>query len=342
MAYNVFDTHELTEVINEIKIPQTAILDTFFHTTKNHTTKFLEVHIKKGKRRLAPFVSKRGAGVVIKKDGYEVLLLEAPRIRMKDPFDASELEDRPMGAPIHFKGGVKPGAILQMKIGETLADYKERITRTKEWMAAQALLNGKVPIKGRDVDAEVDFLFDPSWQFPVLTGSQKWDDPASNPAEDIRGWVTKISQESGLPANKMIVGTKVQNALTINPTVLKLLDNRRMEIGRVKPENVPLGLKYICTIEDIPIFGYNEWYVDPDTDIEMPMIPEDRVILGSTFARATIHYGMIKDHKAGNFATDFFAKSWEQEDPSVRWILCESDPLPSPHQVSAFMSPTVV
>jgi hypothetical protein len=342
MAYDMFSAYSLTEVVNQIPVPKRGIIGTFFGRTKNFNTEHIELHLKQGTRDMAPFVSSTAPGVVVGKKGFEIRTFIPPRIRMKKSFDASDLTARVFGQPLHFQGGRTQGAMLQMRIGEELADLNSRIAYREEWMACKTLLDGKVDIIGDDVNTSIDFRFDASWQFPVLTGTAKWDDPASNPVEDIRDWVILIAQKSGLSAKTMLLGAGARKALMSNPNVLKLLDNRRVEIGYVRPANVPLGMDYVCTIEGVDLYAYNEWYIDPVSGNEMPMIPSDRVILGSKQANCVLNYGMIKDIEFGGFATSRFSKSWIQSDPSVRWILVETAPVPSPYQTAGFMSPTVI
>ena len=72
------------------------------------------------------------------------------------------------------------------------------------------------------------------------------------------------------------------------------------------------------------------------------MVPEDKALVIASGLRATIHYGVIQDIEAGNFATRVFAKTWTEEDPSARFLLVQSAPLPVVHHVDALLIATVV
>ena len=70
------------------------------------------------------------------------------------------------------------------------------------------------------------------------------------------------------------------------------------------------------------------------------MIPLNKVWIGSTNAKNTRLYGAIKDLKA-LAAMPRFAKSWEEEDPSARYLMMQSAPLVALNQPDAFVSAVV-
>jgi hypothetical protein len=115
-------------------------------------------------------------------------------------------------------------------------------------------------------------------------------------------------------------------------------------MGQIDPIALnEMGVKYWGYLNEpgIDIYTYCEWYIDPVDKIEKPMIQDDKVILIDPSARFERHYGMIKDLK-GNGVAARFPKSWEQEDPSVRWIMLQSAPICAPHQIDAITVATVL
>jgi hypothetical protein len=90
----------------------------------------------------------------------------------------------------------------------------------------------------------------------------------------------------------------------------------------------------------VDLYSYEEWVVNPLTDELEPLIPENAVILGSTQALATFNYGAIKDLSCMN-PYERFPKSWEEDDPSVRYLLLQSAPLPILNEVDAWVSARV-
>ena len=64
--------------------------------------------------------------------------------------------------------------------------------------------------------------------------------------------------------------------------------------------------------------------------------PAGTVVLASTEIQGTRHFGAVRDLKAGIQPRQFFVKSWEMEDPSVRYMLGQSAPLLVPYQKNGF------
>ena len=87
------------------------------------------------------------------------------------------------------------------------------------------------------------------------------------------------------------------------------------------------------------IWTYDEWYID-DNGVEQPMIPLKKVIMLSSRIRAVRHYAAIQDMKA-IAAVNRFPKSWEVEDPSVRFVMLQSAPLMGLHQPDGVICATV-
>ena len=119
------------------------------------------------------------------------------------------------------------------------------------------------------------------------------------------------------------------------------LDTRKIDLGIIAPSQLPNGVVYYGTLKEvgIDVYGYEEWHFD-GTD-ETPLMPVDKVLLGSSSAKTRLAFGAIRDLGA-LMATEIFVKSWEQQDPSVRFVLMQSAPLPIPTQIDAFMCNKVI
>ena len=72
---------------------------------------------------------------------------------------------------------------------------RQYIIRREEWMAAMALLNGKVIVVGEGVNAEVDFQRDASLSFALASGD-KWNADTSKPLDNLVDWKQLISKLS--------------------------------------------------------------------------------------------------------------------------------------------------
>ena len=111
-----------------------------------------------------------------------------------------------------------------------------------------------------------------------------------------------------------------------------------MQLGMIAPKDLPDGVIYIGTLENTALYSFDDWYEDEKGDLQ-PMVPTDRIFLGSTKSANKRHYGAIQDLDLNVTAeAQFFAKSWKTPDPSARWVMVQSAPLPAMHQPDAFAS----
>lgn len=334
MAIDIFETRTMLQALEMMTLPRTFLLDTFFKTQEVSNSEYVDIDIIKGKRRLAPFVQPTSQGKVVERTGFTTRTFKPPYIKMKMVTTATDILKRSPGETI-YDGGKSPSDKAAEQVGKDLLELTNMIIRREEWMAAQALNTGKITVSGEGFNAEVDFLMAADHKV-TLSGTALWTDAASDPVTNLRTWKRKISQDSGLVPDIAIMGSSVLDAFLNHSKVQNLLNNRRIDMGIINPQALPSGASYWGNIEGLDIYAYDEWYVD-DTGTEQPMVPVDKIFLGSTKARTARHYGAIKDLEA-TAAVKYFPKSWEEKDPSARWIMVQSAPLVCPHQIDAFMS----
>jgi hypothetical protein len=217
------------------------------------------------------------------------------------------------------------------------------ISRREEWMAAQQLVNGYVDVVGDGVNYRIDLNLDPNHKI-VLAGSDMWSDSASTPNEDLAAWARLISKDAGISANTLIGNSLTIGTYLKHPAVKDALNTRRIDLGLIKPEDLGDGVSYFGQIvvdgKVLDVYSYDEWYVD-DNGEEMSMLPDGQVVLTSTKADFRRHYGAIRDKKAGYVAMPRFPKTWEQEDPSMEFLMVQSAPLPAAHQIDAIVTAKV-
>jgi len=325
----------LTTAINEIPPVPSMVLDLLFGTSEPHLAAVLDVDLVIGARHLAPFVNLHQPGVVVEKLAREMRTVAFPMIRIKKDLPAAELLlPRAPGAEVYVKGGLDQ--YKRQRIALELQDLKNRVDRTVEWMAAQAIQGGFRYI-GDDLDFTIDFLV-PDANKVTLVGGDKWDTTSADILGDIREY-KRIVGRSGFPCDVAIAGTDVVAAMLANEQVLKLLDNRNVALGSLKVDNS----NYLGRLAGVDFYEDNEEYVAVGDTTSTPMIPADVVVFTSTKARFVRHSGVIIDNKVdANVGMPYFAKSWEEDDPAVTWILAVAAQLPVPHNPGAVVVANVV
>lgn len=344
MAVDLFDTRVLNRVVRDLDQPSSFLLDMFFTQIQTEESKEIHFDLDKSKPRITPFVSPKHAGKVMDKLGYETKTYAPAYAKDKREFDPDLPLKRQIGERIG--GSLSPAARMQMAIRLALADQIVCLTRRENVMAAEALRLGQVTVEGDGHPTEVvDFGRDSGLTI-ALTSTDKWDDAASTPVDDLEEWATAVQDASGAVAVEVVMDPKAWKLFRKKDDVKALLDTRRgsastMELGPMARGQGAAKARMVGFIGDFRIWVYNETYVD-QADVTQKMLPDFTVLVGSsTDLEGVRAYGMIQDHKSGFTAQRMFTKSWEEEDPSVRWLMMQSAPLVVPYRVNACLAATV-
>ncbi len=342
-----FSSRTLTQDVKQIKPVGNFILKTFFGVSVNSDTKYVDVLVTKGGRKIAPFVSPKLGGKVVKRDGKVLKTYEPPLLKPKFITEAEELLNTDTA---FYADSSEPEDRAALRLAEDLADGKDRIERTKELMCVKALVDGRIEVKGDGVDDEIDFQRDAK-NTKVLTGTALWTHKNSDPIKDLKEWSEYLFDKSGIAPDKVVFGRDVANAFTSHEKVGEAMDKRRIDIGEINPKKLEDGVVYIGYLKEInlEIFKYVDYYENEKGESELIM-PSDKLILGSPRAGGKMAHGGIVDFKAFRsagmdisiFVGDIFVKSYEENDPSVRYLVFQSKPLPLPGDVDAYLSAKVV
>lgn len=336
---DLYTPQKLAAALKQKPTPKQFFHKTFFRHNTFHTTESVSFDIVKGKRKIAAVVNPIHDGVVVERSGYDT--------KNTKPAYTKEMRIlRPQDTQIRLPGEVpfqpmEPRERAGIIAGEDLAELDDRIVRLEEKMCAEALLTGKVTVKGKGWNAQVDFGYKVGENKIVLSGSSAWNNTStSDPMKDIDDWRRMIVQRCGIQPTHCIVSSDVAWAIIDNAKAQKRLDIRRYEMGMIDPKNLPEGVSYIGELMlpsgVVSLYIYEEWYEDEETGLEIPLMPNGKVLLGSTQARCEYHYGMIQNLNSLN-ATNRFPSSWLKDNGSARFIQLESAPMPNIYQVDAFL-----
>ena len=334
---DILEPRTMIAAIEQMPPVKTFLIDTFFPNEQTHDTRWVEVDVVKGGRKLAPYVSPVMEGVVMKKLGHTTNSIKLPYIKMKYDVSAVEAARRAPGEnPYSAK---TPAQRAQEILGKKLLEGKAAIARTIETQAAQALVTGKVTAKGSDSEGidwtvEVDFGRDAN-NSVTKAAPDYWTVDTVNPLDDLRTWAKAALKASGFMPAEVVMGSGALEAFMNNPNVQALIDTSRFSAGTV--DMTPYsgqGVTLVGSAEGMNIYHYVEWYEDPVTAALTEMIPANAVVMGARNTRNTVHYGAIVDMEFDPRAIErkIFPKSWVQEDPSIRWMLLQSSPLAALHE----------
>ena len=337
---SIFKTKTMMQAISQVKPLHTFLKDTFFGKSTTKLTETVEVDIKKGKRKMAPFVAPRIGGKVIERDGFETREIKTPKIAPERVTTIDDISTRALGENVYSQR--TPEERQAEILMNDLLDLDDSITRREEWMCREVLLTGKVIISGEGVEKEVNFGFANQ---KTLASGKKWNASGINPIADLKAWRLEIIKATGKAPNICIMASNVVDAFMANPEVQKLMDLARLNVGSIEPTVQNDAITFIGKINQlgIEIYSYDEWYAD-DEGNEQPMIPENKVILASKDL-GQILYGAVTQMEKGNFATyegERVPKYYSDDKNEVKMVRMTSRPLPVPYDVESWVVATVL
>jgi hypothetical protein len=322
---DLFHWRTLTTAINEIQAAPSFLVDKVFKTKVQALAEEIDVDVVVGGKRLAPFVSPVEGGVVVGQLGRKMQSVKAPRIRPKKVMPAHDLLSvRGAGSALYLgEGGLD--TYKQQRIATELADLKNMILRTTEWMAAKAL-QGKLKVDQENIEFEIDFHL-PNDHKPTFESGEYWDETTSDPVNDILTWKRIISAATGYSADLAIAGTQAVDALLGHEKVRELLNYRNFNVGEISVGRS----NYIGRLVGVDIYEYDATRTKPDNSTEYFIDPESFIMVACD-GPFRLHHALVYDlDNEVAVAQPFFAKSWTEADPSMLWLLAESRPLPVPH-----------
>ena len=325
-------------------------LDTFFgltHFSADQEIKFAD--LPEADRFLAPFVLPTEQGKPIVSTRTEALKSITPGyinltngIRPTDarnlmPSDALRTRNRKLSIAERFN----------LRIQQVSADHIRAVRVREAWMAARAILDGRVLIEyARDqgvANPSVTLDFGRNADQTVIKTDGYWSDPAADILGDVETWCNRVYLANGGGApNMLIVGARVAPVFAKNTAIKAAMDkNYRyndsngidFKSGVMRIER---PLNFIGKLDS----GLEVWSYKDTVDVpngagktKVDLMDERDVLLVAPGASGVRAYGQIYDHKAiqaGTDQSDIFQKMFEQENPSGIFLNTQSSPLPIP------------
>lgn len=340
---NIFDTHTLLMMVEQVLPATTFLRDRYFPTnaaTDIFSTTDVLVEYKDGNRKLAPFVVPRKGGVAMLRDGYKVERYEPPYIAPKRSLTFDDLQKKGFGEALFSK--LTPAERQGALVMKDLDEMTEMIVRREEAMVAETLLkNGCKMMHIADdlgnYEEEEIWFYDGAVNPSQYTPEVDWDAADADILGDIFA-VCELHAKQGLPATDVIVSADVGAAILKNETVLKLLDNRNVNVGGIDPAKLPDGVTKIARLNAqghvVDILQYTEIYTDDD-DISKSFIPAGKAIITAPNCGRTL-YGAVSqvEQSDGLFHTytgKRIPKYFSDASKNVRELYLTSRPLMIPN-----------
>lgn len=340
---DLYPPRTLAEVVKTTPPVRTFLRDRFFTNVKTFPTKRVDIDIVKGSRKMAAFIHPMVGGEIVQAEGYETKSYAPPLINPATISTADQLLERLPGEDMY--SGKTPADRAAEKLIEEYNQLNDMTTRREEWMAAQVLTTGQLKVKGKGVDEVIDFGLTNKI---TLTSTKKWGDSAADIWGNLKDWKQQVSRNGFANANMVIMGKAAADAFMADATVAKLLDNRRIEIGAIKPEEMEGGITYYghLNLPGVDIYGYDEVYLDDETGKTKPLIPDNVVLMIPSAASFMRAYGLctyLDDAGAWHRAeTDRLLRTYVEHRPDRRFIELQTHPLLIPDKIDSWFAATVL
>ena len=340
---DLYTPRTLAEVVKTTPPVRTFLRDRFFTNVKTFPTKRVDIDIVKGNRKMAAFIHPMVGGEIVQAEGYETKSYAPPLINPATISTADQLLERLPGEDMY--SGKTPADRAAEKLIEEYNQLNDMTTRREEWMAAQVLTTGQLKVKGKGVDEVIDFGLTNKI---TLANTKKWGASAADIWGNLKDWKQQVSRNGFANANIVIMGKAAADAFMADATVAKLLDNRRIEIGAIKPEEMEGGLTYYghLNLPGVDIYGYDEVYLDDETGETKPLIPDNVVLMIPSAASFMRAYGLctyLDDAGAWHRAeTDRLLRTYVEHRPDRRFIELQTHPLLIPDKIDSWFAATVL
>jgi hypothetical protein len=337
---SIYETKTMLQAIEQKKPVFTFLRDTFFPNIETLLTEKAEVDIKKGKRKLAPFVAPRVGGKVMTREGFKTDVITTPKIAPIRVITADDIKKRSIGENVYSTKTPEERAALLL--AKDLVELDEAITRREEWMCAQILLGESIDIDIDGIKQNIDFGFTNT---VTLTGDKLWDASTSKPLADLKTWRLQIIKATGKTPDICLMADDVVDTFIENEAVQKLLDLQRLNIGAIEPSYQGDGVTFIGKLPSLglELYSYSEYYID-DAGDEQQLIPAGKVIVGAS-GSGKRYYGSVTQKEKGAWVTyegTRVPKYTTDDKNEVDELRVTARPLPTPEDVDSWLVATVV
>lgn len=345
----IYQTQTLLKAIQSMPKAHTFLVDTFFPIPETFLTEEVLLDVKKGKRKMAPFVAPRIGGVTIAREGYKTQKITAPRLAPQRAMTKDDVTARLIGESI--VSNMTPQQRQVRLLATDLEELQDSITRRKEWLAAQVLFQGKAVLQGyadqngdETIEQVIDFEFT---QTESLSGTDLWTSAESDPYDDLSTWRKQIIKECGIAPTVAVLGEEAYQALMNHDKFMDKFNKINANFGNIEPSVKNEAVTFVGKIPGLglELYTYDDWYLDEE-GVEHSFVPADKVLL-AVAKKGGFAYGAITqiEAKSQGFVTyegEVVPKQWADTANEQVMVRLSSRPVPKPFDVNSWLVATVV
>lgn len=331
--YELWDTHTLLGVYRETEAPTKYWLDLLFPNEFLSTDEYIDFEkIPRVGRKLAPFVAPLAQGRAIYEEGSRVARFKPAYVKPSDPVTPTRALTRRPGTLLSPDATTPQARYDAIKV-DIVAYHRMAIERRWEWLAAKAIIDGKVVISGPDYpEVEVDFGRDGGHDI-VLGGGDRWGEAGVSIFDDIQSWmdIMHLASFGGAP-NRLTIGTDVWGVMRKDTEIKDQMDTRyrgndvTIKTGLLTPGEA----RFVGTLgANLDVYVYNDYYTE--AGVVTPFMSSKEVVLTGPSVMGFRCFGAIVDLHAQFQALPIFPRNYVPEgDVAIEQIVTQSAPLMVP------------
>lgn len=343
--YELWDTHTLLGVYRELDPIPSYWLDLLFPNEMTFDTEYIDFErIPRVGRKLAPFVVPLAQGRPIFEEGSNLARFKPAYVKPSDPVTPTRaLRQRPgtllspdQSTPMQRYNAIK---------SDIIAYHRTAIERRWEWLAAQAVIEGKVTISGDDYPTQLVDFGRAAGHTIVLGVAARWGDTGVSIIDNIQTWAdTMHAAPFGGAPNRLTVGTSAWGVMRKDDELLAELDTTR----RGTEMDFKTGLigtgeaRFVGNLGgNLDLWVYNDYYTLNGSATPF-MSPKDVVLTGPAVSGYRC-FGAIVDVHAQFQALPVFSRNYLPEgDVAIEQVVTQSAPLMVPVNPNATLKAQVL
>lgn len=333
----------LTQAVNEVKSPNSFLKNLLFQDQEPVFTDKIELSVWSGDRQVAPFVLKNGEAVMVDGYGESFHTVEPPNIRIKRAIDPWRRMNARMPGFQIFPSRQQWGSSQDLYMQKQLERLADLATNAEEYLCALAI-RGVI-----SYSVSEQAVFQITYPKPAgnnVTLTTTWDDPDPSVPEIESDFDTAkrlISDEVGLVPTDVILGSTAARLFKKVLKSQKILDMLHYTAGEVTLQNQyrPDGAILLGNFCGINVWSYPRTVSINGSTVPLVRANYAEFVCAVPAAENRIYYGPIADEDAleGDMAvTQRFSKSWVEKDPSQRFLLLQTRPLPCTRRPGSIVS----
>lgn len=341
----LYDTNTLLGVMRQTAPVPNYWLDLCFPRQVNFTDEFIDFEKLVDNRKLAPLVVPTSQGKPIYNEASAVTRLKPAYVKPKDPVNPNRMIQRRPGELLPGTGNQGPASRYNAVVADIQRTHRESIERRWEWLAARAIIDGKVTlVDDAYPERVVDFQRNAANTIS-LSGTSVWGGSAGDIIGNLEAWRTQMrKQPFGGPTNRMTVGADVWDVMRKDTNLLKQLatDVRGTDGNFRTGIREGLEVEYMGMLSGtLDVYVYSDYYQDKSGAAVDFMSSKDVVLTGPGVSGVRA-FGAILDNTANFQALPIFPKMWSENDPPVVYCMAQSAPLMVPVNPNCTLKATVL